>query len=101
MDKNIKKVIYTAIGAASIAAEKAEKMARQVVKQGIITRKEAMSLVKELSLEANKQRKKLQSVVVRQVTRAGSKAERRGKRIVGKAARIAEKKGKKILRGFR
>ncbi|MBI2138445.1 hypothetical protein HYU13_02565 [Candidatus Woesearchaeota archaeon] len=101
MDKNVKKVIYAAIGAASIAAEKAEKIARQIAKQGVVSHKEAMGMVKELTSEANKQRKRLQGIVVRQLAKAGSKAEKRGKKIVGKAARMAEKKGKKILRRFR
>jgi len=108
----IKKGLLTGIGAASIAAEKAEKIVKMVVAKGLISRKDGAGLVRKLITEAERERKRIEKIVSSEVGKQIKKTKpfvSKGKKIVRKgiskarssvrkARRIAEARGKKILR---
>ena len=98
MDKQIKKVLLTAIGAACIAREKAETIAKEVVNQGLISKNEAKKLVGSFLHKAEMESRKLHSLLKSQVGKATKAAHQRGSAAVKRAVAKANKQGKKILR---
>ena len=98
MDKEVKKALLTAIGVASIAREKAEKIAKDVVKTGILSKKETKRLVEGFLKKAESESVRIHKILKSQVGSVAAKAQKRGKKIIKKAAKKYNKKGKKILR---
>ena len=108
MEDIIKKGLLTAIGTASIAAEKADKILKDVAKRGLVTSKEARSIVKKLVKEAEKGQKRLQEIISAEIEKSLKKAKpilKEGKIAAKKAVstakklqKTAEKRGQSIVR---
>ncbi|MBU0629033.1 MAG: hypothetical protein KKC75_07635 [Nanoarchaeota archaeon] len=108
----IKKGLLTAIGTASIAAEKADKILKEVVKKGIISTKDAKILVGKLAKEAEASSKRLQKIISEEITKQANKTKpmvNKGKKTAKKAfskatkkissaQKTAEKRGKGIVK---
>jgi polyhydroxyalkanoate synthesis regulator phasin len=97
---NLKKSIITAIGTASLAAEKAEKTLKIIAKKGIITTKEARSIVNKLVKEAKLETKRIDKLLKQELKRSTG----RTKPIIGEGKKLAKKvyKGtKKSLKNAR
>tara|TARA_B100000315_G_scaffold219228_1_gene221023 strand:- start:237 stop:545 length:309 start_codon:yes stop_codon:yes gene_type:complete len=100
MDKQVKKALLTAIGIASIAREKAEKIAKEAVKAGLLSRKEGTKLVQGFLKKAESESVRVHKILTKQVAQAGKKAEKRGKKVLKKAYKTAKKRGKKVMRSL-
>lgn len=115
----MKKGLLTAIGTASIAVQKADKILKEAAKKGLINTKDVRSLVNKLIKEAQREKIRVKQIlaeefkkqarkakpVVNKGKRAISKVKNKGKRAISsarrkvkKAQRIAEKRGKKAVR---
>jgi len=62
----IKKFVYLGVGAASITSKKAKNAVKVLIKEGAITTKQGTKLVRKMMSEANKERKKLENVLIRE-----------------------------------
>ncbi len=104
----IKKGLLTAIGTASIAAKKADKIMKGISKKGLISTKDARGLVKKLIKEAEREKKRVQCIISEELKKQikktkpivgkGKKAVSRVSKRVKKARKRAEKRGKQIVR---
>ncbi len=115
----IKKGLLTAIGTASIAVEKANKILSDIKKKRLISTKDAKNLIKRLVAEAERERKRINVIISEELRKQAKKAKpvvREGKiaakrafsntkkkaektgRKVKKAQRTAEKRGKGVVR---
>ena len=91
----IKKGLLTAIGTASIAAEKADKILRDIRKKGLINTKEARSLVRKLTEEAERERKRIKKIISAELKKQIKKTKpivRKGRKVARKAVSKARKR---------
>ena len=107
----IQKGLLTVIGTASIAAEKADCILKDIAKKGIISAKDAKILVGKLAREAELSGKRLQKILSEELSKKAKKAKplvNKGKKAARKAIsnaakrlssaqKIAEKRGKGIV----
>lgn len=108
MEDMLKKGLLTAIGTASIAAENADKILRNVAKKGLISTKDARNLVKKLANEAEREGKRVQKIIsaelkkqvkkTKPIVREGKKAISEAAKTIKKAQKSAEKRGKNLVR---
>ncbi|MEA2036629.1 MAG: hypothetical protein U9O94_03920 [Nanoarchaeota archaeon] len=104
----VKKGLLTAIGTASIARDKANKILSGISKKGLISRKQATTLVKRLARDAEKEGKKIQRIIsaelkkdvkkARPLVKKGKSAVSKAKKNIKKASIRVEKRGKKVVR---
>jgi polyhydroxyalkanoate synthesis regulator phasin len=115
----LKKGLLTAVGTASFAVEKADKLLKDIKKQGLINTKDAKSLIKKLSDEAMREKNRIQKIIKSELKKQTkkakplvskgkkaarntvSKAKTKAKKAVSKATKkikVAQKRGKKIVR---
>ncbi len=100
----LRKGLLTAIGTASFAAKNADKILRGVAKKGLISTKDARSLLKKLVIEAEREKKRVQKILsdelkkqvkkTRPTVGKGKKAISRAKGKGKKAIYAAKRKGK-------
>ncbi len=74
MKEIVKKSFLLGLGAASITKAKAEKIARELAKKGAVNTKDRRQLVRRVLEEANKERKRVQSLVKKEADRIIKKA---------------------------
>src|SRR3989338_8664168 len=112
MEDKLKKSLLTAIGAASIAAGKANKVIGELAKKGLISTKESRALAGKLIKEAEIAGKRVEKIfsaeLKKQVRKAkpiiskGKKAAKEAisatKKTIKEAQRTAEKRGKSIVK---
>lgn len=107
MEAIIKKGLLTAIGTASIAAGKADKILRSVAKKGLISTKDARSLVKKLANEAERESRRVQNIIsaelkkqikkTKPIIKEGKQAISKAGKTIKKAQKTAEKRGKNLV----
>ncbi|MBS3097369.1 hypothetical protein J4209_01090 [Candidatus Woesearchaeota archaeon] len=93
MDEAIRKAFLIGLGAASLSKKKAEKALRELIKKGVVSRKEGEALVRKILADAKTHRERLENVVITEVNKQLKKA----KPIVKKVKERAEKEGKRIV----
>jgi polyhydroxyalkanoate synthesis regulator phasin len=67
LGKLIKKGLLVGVGIASYAQEKAEKFAKELVKKGALNKTEGKKLVRTIYREADRSRKKITSLVEKEL----------------------------------